>query len=386
VVSDDASLLFDVTRLIWRRWHGLHPTGIDRVCLAYLERYAEDAQAVVQQRRIRRILDRRSSSALFDLLAKPHRHFRRELMRVALRFGLRRSCNGRGRLYLNLGHTGLNEDGFVDWVRQAGVRPIYFVHDLIPITHPEYCRAGEREKHAARVRTVLMTAAGVITNSGLTVNHLEDFARQEELKIPPTVAALLGSDALPSCSPNASKTEPPTFVILGTIEARKNHLLLLQVWSRIVERLGQGAPRLLVIGQRGWECEQAIDLLERAEALKGSVIEIGACSDEMLAFHLANARALLFPSLVEGYGLPLVEALRAGVPVIASDLQVFREIAGDVPDYLDPLDGLGWERAILNYTEDASSARGAQLERIAGYRAPTWEEHFSRVRIWLSTL
>jgi glycosyltransferase involved in cell wall biosynthesis len=95
---------------------------------------------------------------------------------------------------------------------------------------------------------------------------------------------------------------------------------------------------------------------------------------------------LLFPSIVEGYGLPLVEALGAGVPVIASDLPVFREIAGDRPDYLDPRDEVAWERIILDYVGDASEARSAQLRRIGGFRPPSWSDHFARAEELLRTL
>jgi glycosyltransferase involved in cell wall biosynthesis len=95
---------------------------------------------------------------------------------------------------------------------------------------------------------------------------------------------------------------------------------------------------------------------------------------------------LLFPSLAEGYGLPLLEAFRAGVPVIASDQAVFREIAGDIPEYLDPLDAPAWHLAILSYRENESLRRQAQLKRLAGFRAPTWEDHFAAVNSWISTL
>ena len=160
-------------------------------------------------------------------------------------------------------------------------------------------------------------------------------------------------------------------MILGTIEARKNHLMLLQVWAKIVERVGARAPRLLVIGQRGWECEQVVDLLDRSELLKGSVIEIKIavtrCSQTIWQLH---ARCCL-PSLVEGYGLPLVEAgLRSGTPAIASDLPVFREIVGDIPEYLDRIDGPSWDCAIMDYSANGSSRRKAQVKRMAGFRAP----------------
>ena len=334
---------------------------------------------------MRKILDRDSSSILFDLLRQRHGQFRRALIGAGIRFGGRRGGEGRGRIYLNVGHTGLNDEGFRAWVRRSGVRPVYFVHDLIPIMHPEFCRAGERDKHLARMRCVLDTAAGVIANSKATLDDLSDFAKSENKPTPRRIAVLLGSDALPALAP-APEPERPTFVVLGTIEARKNHLMLLHVWSRIVKQAGPRAPRLLVIGERGWECEQVFDLLNRSKLLKGAVSEINGCDDATLAGHLRQARALLFPSLVEGYGLPLVEALRCKIPVIASDLPVFREIAGDVPDYLDPLDGPAWQRAVLDYSHDESSNRTRQLRRMAGYRPPSWRDHFAAVDSWLATV
>jgi len=95
---------------------------------------------------------------------------------------------------------------------------------------------------------------------------------------------------------------------------------------------------------------------------------------------------LLFPSFVEGYGLPLVEALACGTPVIASNLEVFRELAGEIPDYLSPIDGLGWARAIEDYAREDSAARAAQIDRLQGWTAPTWEGHFAKVDRWLESL
>lgn len=370
---------------MWRRWVGRQPTGIDRVCLAYLEHFGPVAQAVVHHRRIRKILDRDSSSALFDLLRHPSTRFRAALIGAGLRFSSRKGGRGRGRIYLNVGHTGLNDEGFRAWLQRLDVRPVFFVHDLIPITHPEFCRAGERDKHLNRMRSVLDSAAGVITNSEVTLDDLSAFAKSENKPTPRGIAALLGSDALPALA-TAPEPERPTFVILGTIEARKNHLMLLHVWSRIVQQVGSRAPRLLVIGERGWECEQVFDLLNRSELLRGAVVEVNRCDDPALATHLRQARALLFPSLVEGYGLPLVEALRCNTPVIASDLPVFREIADDIPDYLDPLDGPGWQRAILSYSNAESTDRSSQIRRIARYQPPTWHDHFAAVDSWLTTL
>jgi glycosyltransferase involved in cell wall biosynthesis len=77
--------------------------------------------------------------------------------------------------------------------------------------------------------------------------------------------------------------------------------------------------------------------------------------------------------------MPLVEALALGVPVIASDLAVFREIAGDIPEYIDPLDGVRWAEQVMAYAQPDSRERAAQLQRIEHFKTPTWGEHFVKV-------
>lgn len=382
---DDAPLLLDISRLLWRRWTGRQPTGIDRVCLAYLEHFGHRAQAVVHHRRFRGILGWAASSNLFSLLEDPPKNFRSSLVQTILRQLRPTRRRGRNRLYLNLGHTGLDTDGFRRWVSEAGVRPIYFVHDLIPLTHPEFCRAGEAERHRNRMRTVLSTGSGVIGNSQATIDDLHHFAVAEALPFPPAIPAWLGSTRMVHPPTLANEPERATFVVLGTIEARKNHLMLLNIWSRLIKRSGTQAPRLLVIGQRGWEAEQVFTKLD-SQMFRGHVIELNCCRDDELHMHLASARALLFPSSAEGYGLPLIEALGLGVPAIASDLPVFREIGQGVPLLLESRDEAAWEAAILDFAQPTSAAREEQLRRLKSFHPPTWTDHFEAVEQWLSAI
>ena len=386
-MANERQLLLDVTRLIWRRWVGRYPTGIDRVCIAYLDRYRGEAQAVIQHRGLRSILSEAASDCLFDILQASGNKVRRDLLRFIARERLRAvtRLNGHGRVYLNVGHTALHDQRYLAWTKSANVRPVYMIHDLIPITHPEYCRAGEAQRHAQRVRNMLTSGTGIIGNSEATLESLSSFAEANGMITPSMIPAPLGTTITPSVA-DVEPTDRPTFVMLGTIEARKNHLLLLQIWARLVRAHGLDAPRLLVIGQRGWECEQVFDLLDRSEILRGSVIEANHCTDAELDVHLRGARALLFPTLVEGYGLPLIEALALGTPVIASDLPVFHEIGQEVPDFVDPLDGPGWQSAIEDYARSDSLARGAQMRRLAAYRPPRWNDHFSCVEAWLESL
>jgi glycosyltransferase involved in cell wall biosynthesis len=290
-----------------------------------------------------------------------------------------------GQWLINAGHSGLDGADYAERVRRQGLRPLFFLHDLIPITHPEYCRAGEADKHRRRLATMAGCGRGIVANSRATLDALAAWADANGLALPPCAVAPLAPARLPP--PRAEAPLPAAyFVVLGTIEPRKNHLLLLHLWRELVAAVGEAAPRLVVIGQRGWECEQVADLLERCAALRGVVLEMPHCDDLELATWLHHARALLFPSFAEGYGMPLVEALSQGVPVIASELAAFREIAGDIPAYCDPLDGPGWRRLILEFAAPDSAVRRAQLARLAGYRAPTWAAHFAVVDVLLERL
>lgn len=379
-------ILLDVSRLVWRWWRGGLPTGIDRVCLAYVAHFGSRARAVVQRRGHQFVLDAARSDRLFDLLCRGREGFRSGF--TALAAGAFLSVNGRppqrGQLYLNVGHTGLNEPSLPRWIEQHGLRAVYFIHDLIPLTHPQYCRPGEVDKHRRRIENVLASASGVIGNSQATIDHLATFAAERRLPIPAAVASFIAGPPVPA-SLEPVLLARPHFITVGTIEGRKNHILLLRIWERLARRLGPQAPLLIIVGQRGWEAADALAMLDRSDCLKDHVREFGTCGDEELANFIAGARALLMPSFAEGFGIPVAEALQLGTPVIASDLPAYREFAGDIPTYLDALDEIGWERAIVNFAGD-SVERQRQQEAMTGFTAPDWQSHFLAIDRWFETL
>lgn len=378
-------LLFDVTRLVLRAAQGRFATGVDRVGLEYLRRFGYLGCALVRLNdRCWMVSSKAQSQRLFDLLLRGGQagslwNARWELAKT---FRLRWQPPTKGALLFNTSHSGLDSPLYAERVRARGLRPVYFLHDLIPITHPEYGTPGSSDQHRRRLQTMLATGHVLVLNSACTERALHEYAHQLGARVPPCVVAPLAPARLPRAE--ASRPLPePYFVMLGTIEPRKNHLLLLHLWRVLAAELGPACPRLVVIGQRGWECEQVLDMLERCPALKGLVLEQPGCTDVELARWLGHAQALLLPSFAEGFGMPLVEALSMGVPVLASPMPAFREWAADVPEYLDPLDGLGWKAAVLDYAHPESPRRQQQLQRIQGWQAPTWEAHFERVEALL---
>jgi glycosyltransferase involved in cell wall biosynthesis len=374
-----AEILIDATRIVGRLLKGRLATGIDRVCLAYVARYAPVARAVLQKGRFGMILSKSASRELFSMILEPERGLARRATLLIAKSALfpSREPVSAGSLLLNLGHSGLEQPGCADWIRNRRLRAVFMVHDLIPVSHPQYCRPNERRRHERRIETILSTAAAVVTNSSATLQALSSFATNRGLSMPPSVAAPLGGAALLNTS-GSRPIAQPYFVMLSTIEPRKNHGMILHLWRRLINRLGHNAPRLIIIGQRGWECGNVIDLLERCPVLRGCVMQRSGCSDRELATYLRHAQGLLFPSFVEGYGLPLIEALTLGLPAIASDLPVFRESSGDIPEYLNPLDEAAWMRCIEDFCESHGATRSAQLQRMTHFKAPTWASHFEK--------
>lgn len=372
------AISIDVTRLLDRGLQGRLPTGVDRVSLEYVRHFGARARAVVRVAGRWLTLGEADSQRIFAELLNPSPNFRWVVRAIVAKNYATRSHSPRGALLLNTGHSGLHESGYGLKISSMALKPVFFLFDLIPLTHPEYCRAGEFEKHHQRLTTMLSFGSGIIVDSADVLGALEGFALKKKLPLPTCTVAHLAPGRLPV--PAAARPiDAPYFVMLGTIEPRKNHLLLLHLWREMVAELGENAPRLVVIGQRGWECEQVEDLLDRCGTLRGFVIEKSRCSDAELSTWLGHCQALLFPSFTEGFGMPLVEALALGVPVIASHLPVFREIAGHIPDYLSPLDGTGWRHLVEDYAKPDSLARQAQYTRMQNYRAFTWEQHFEVV-------
>lgn len=382
----DRDLVLDVSRLIWRVWTGRLATGIDKVCLAYLSHFGPSALAMIQYGRLRMVFDAPASDRLFALLAAGGPKFRQSFVSWSMGALIHRYRGGlSGKIYLNVGHTGLNASGLVTWLQASGMRPVFLIHDLIPITHPQFCRPGESQHHTRRIRHALACADGIIVNSQDTLDKLAGFAAAHGYRLDKTTVAWLGIDHVAPSPAETIASERPNFLVVGTIEARKNHILLLRIWERLFKRFGEELPRLIVVGQRGWEAEDAIALLDQAKNIHGGVQELGKCSDATLAELTRHTRALLMPSYAEGFGLPVLEALQLGVPVIASDLAVFRELAGSIPLYLDPEAEPAWEAAIVDFFSD-SDERERQLRAITTFPAPSWNQHFANIESFLAEL
>jgi glycosyltransferase involved in cell wall biosynthesis len=403
-------ILFDLSRLISRAGRET-PTGIDRVELAYAEHFmgaggvdpggslsftmlTASGRFGLLPREVAGDYVRTMAAAWRGQCSLPRAIQRTKQLGRSARFhalwtgekALRAQSRASAGLpaYLLVSHHHLEKRrAIARLLRQTRARFVCMIHDLIPIEYPEYALPGQDGKHRRRIETAAEFADAVIVNSSVTRDAFRPYLAQAG-RDPPVLVAPFGSELPDSVPDGRPPSARPYFVCIGTIEARKNHLLLLNVWRQLAAELGEATPALALIGQRGWEAESAMDMLERCPALRGLVREYSNLPDTEVARLMRGARALLLPSFAEGFGFPVIEALAQGIPVICSNLAALRENGGDVPEYLDPLDGLGWRAAILDYTRLDSARRGAQLRRLGGWKPPRWDDHFARVQALIS--
>lgn len=381
-------VLIDISMMLTPLKTGIYtPCGMTRVIHAYVTHYQKRARAFIQISKSCYIFSAVHSEVLFDLILNPRkkRYFFSKAYFIILTKILISKINFiqsdyrllNGCLLFHLNHSELN----FRFLKRWNIPVIYMVHDMIPLRFPEYCTKGTTIRHENLVNRLLSGhIKGVITNSHNSLIELQTYiAKKGQTNVPPMISSLLAPGLSTKRATLTRLIESPYFVVISTIEGRKNHLLLLQIWRALVEKHGDSAPKLVIIGRRGWRCRAALDLLDFCDAIQKHVIELPSCSDESLLTYLQHAQALLFPSFAEGYGLPLVEALSVQTPVIVSDLPVFHEIAGDIPEYVDPLDGKTWQRLIENYTDPNGEKRLAQLQRMKTFVWPDWHLHFMKV-------
>ncbi|MBL4806082.1 MAG: glycosyltransferase family 4 protein [Rhodobacteraceae bacterium] len=285
---------------------------------------------------------------------------------------LRRYLPG-GFSYINVGHSNRQETLWKA-LRAAGAsRMTAMVHDVIPLDFPQFCREDTLERFKTDLINTATYCDCLVFNSTDTANRVRFWLQKWKIQCE-GITVLLGVDPLPT-PPKPRQSDHPYFVILGTIEPRKNHVLLLDIWKEMANTLHAGqVPHLHIVGRRGWNNRVVFDQLDNAPVMGKCIFEHNNMDDTELANLLSGARALLFPSFAEGFGYPLVEALQKNISAICSNLPCFREIAGDLPEYFEPVDQKGWENAIL---EKCSRTKATDIAKIPSF--PSWHDHFLEI-------
>src|SRR5215813_10141723 len=224
--------------------------------------------------------------------------------------------------------------------RCYGITFAPLVHDLIPIKYESFVEPHHTTQFRDWLRAAIPVADIVFTNSKHTRTALITFVTESGWRLPRVVALEMGSGFSGPLTPGkqAMVSLPPRYVLfVSTIELRKNHRLLIRVWQRLLERHGAIVPNLIFAGKIGWLVDDLLGDLEASDYLNGKITLLRNLSDAALQQAYRSCLFTVFPSLSEGWGLPVAESLVHGKFCVASNRTSIPEAGGNLIDYFDPL-------------------------------------------------
>jgi len=270
----------------------------------------------------------------------------------------------------------MNIWGAVDEFKSKGVKVYMVVYDLIPISNPEFCDDFLAVVFREWVMDAIARVDGYISISKSVRDYNKEFVQAHGSRLDDRYHEYfyLGADfkhhTLEGMSIRAKLKEildNNTYLSVSTIEPRKNHKYILDAFDKLWDR---GLDiKLLLIGRRGWKVEELIDRIMTHPQKDKRLFYYDDINDLELDLAYEKSKALIFASIVEGFGLPIVESLVKSLPVLASNTPIHREIGGDNALYFD----LSSPESLVELIEGIEDGE-IELKRVEDYHWLSWRE------------
>ena len=259
----------------------------------------------------------------------------------------------------------------------CGSKLIIVFHDVIPLTNPQFFTGHD---FAGEYREVLRLPAHFIVTTAFTASQLD--AVRKDMGVGPAAVSIVPlAEEFPGAKRNEAALRPPQeledlasspFVLcVGTVEVRKNHMLLLSVWEELEAEFGERLPRLVVAGRRGWKAEAALRKLDDLPS-SGRIVFAEAPSDAALRWLYGSCLFTVFPSFFEGWGLPVGESLWFGKPCAASNTSSMQSVGREFCVYFSPYDADEMKAAVRRLLDP--EVRRSYQRKIEAAQLRTWAE------------
>jgi glycosyltransferase involved in cell wall biosynthesis/Tfp pilus assembly protein PilF len=267
-------------------------------------------------------------------------------------------------------------------LKRRGVRLGAYIHDFIPLTHPEFCPRHETHSFAVTMADALLHYDFALTVSEHVERETARLLSQARYPALPTrVVPEAHSLDTPQAevqdhwTPTIASLQGSEFVLcVGTICARKNQALLLKIWALLIQE-DVDPPLLVLVGRRGHNIIDLFSVLDATKNLDGKVIVLEGLGDDELATLYRNCLFTVFPSHIEGWGLPVGESLGYGKVCIASDASSLPEVGGDFVPYIDPYNAREAANLVRRLLSDRAELRRLEAKIREEFQPRSWRDH-----------
>ena len=268
---------------------------------------------------------------------------------------------------------------FFNIKKKRGVHVITCCYDLIPVLFPQYCVGDVAPRFREYFSSLTWGSAGVLCISEQTRNDYLSLCQSSGSPAVATCVMPLG-DTLQSSKVDVTKEivalEGVRFLLfVSTIERRKNHEVLYRAFHILCEKGHKDIlPKLVFVGMPGWGVGDLLKDIELDPLTQGLIVQLNHISDDDLNWLYRKAFFCVYPSLYEGWGLPVAEALVHGKAVVSSDRGSLPEVGGNLVKYLSPWDAYAWADVILEMCEHPERVAAIESKVKQGYKKRTWKQ------------
>ena len=287
-------------------------------------------------------------------------------------------------IYLNIGHIGFMAPGLRKALKmRPDIHTVALIHDTVSLNDPQFFPEANEAYFAQILKRIAKRANLVLTTTEGGLQEL-DTAFRNFGPTPPKLGVVSMQSVfrqMPAFVADIALRQHPYFVLCGTREPRKNHMMILNIW-RAMAQSNAIVPKLILVGGHGWGARHIEDFLENCVAVKDKIVRVERLSSPGLFNLIGNARALLSPSFSEGFGLPVSEALYLGTPVLASNIHAYRETTRGLAVLIDPLDGLKWRTEIEHLV--VGEAIPIELQSLRSQKYKKTKSKHTSLLDWLS--
>ena len=273
------------------------------------------------------------------------------------------------------------QNGLYDEYKEKGVKIVFLIHDILPILYEHYFAKGTKQKHETYIQDISKVADLLFTTTKIGKKDLKNYLCFQNLKSPKIKILPLGANITPIDKNKIEK--PPShiatqhmFLMVGTVEPRKAYNQVLEAFTSLWEKNpnNTNAPILTIIGKKGWLVEDTLKMIQNHPLLNKNLFYLDKVSDDELYNYYEKAHTLILASHAEGFGLPLIEAIYHKKHIIARDIPVFREIAGNYCTYFkDTKNSSDIISAIKSSLEETNKKQKTNNDK--HYKAYSWQEH-----------